>query len=137
MTRASTASLLVGGLLAGCGSAAETASTEGETDSQVAAGQGITEYPAAAAATSEATTEEPDEATVDLEVAEYGFTQLDGGEYGSPGVSYGVIIQNNGTAIAGSAQAQISFEEHHRRRLHLPQLPPGWRGGVRLYRRTL
>lgn len=46
-----------------------------------------------------------------LEVTEYGFTQLDGGEYGTPGVTFGVVIENTGGAIASNAQVQISFTD--------------------------
>lgn len=109
MVRASIAVVLVGGLLAGCGSAAETASTEGETQSEVVAGQEPTED-AATAAPEETKTEESDASAI-LEVVEYGFTQLDGGEYGSPGVTYGVVLANSGNAIASGAQAQISFKD--------------------------
>lgn len=107
--QASVAALLIGGLLTGCGSVAETASTEGETQSQVVGGQAATEDAATEAA--EPTETEETEAVAELEVAEYGFTQLDGGEFDTPGVTYGVVIANNGTGIASDAQAQISFED--------------------------
>lgn len=105
----SVAAVLAGGLLAACGSVAETANTDGEPQSQVVSGETATED----TATTEAESPEAEEAeaTAELEVVEYGFTQLDGGEYGSPGVTYGVVFSNNGTAIASGAQAQITFED--------------------------
>lgn len=100
--------LLIGVLVAACGSAAETASTEGDAQSQVVAGQPSNAESSPTSETAEA--EKPD-AIVDLQVVDYGFTQLDGGEYGSPGVTYGVIVANNGSAIATDAQAQLTFKD--------------------------
>jgi len=104
----SVSTLLIGALVTACGSAADTASTEGETQSQVVAGQDRTEDSSATSETVEA--EEP-AAAADLQVVDYGFTQLDGGEYGTPGVTYGVVVANNGSAIATDAQAQITFKD--------------------------
>lgn len=103
----SVAAVLAGGLLTACGSVAETASTDGEPQSQVVSGA----TDESATTEVESTEVEDAEATAELEVVEYGFTQLDGGEYGSPGVTYGVVFANNGTAIASGAQAQITFED--------------------------
>jgi hypothetical protein len=113
--RVSTAVVLVMGLLTACGSVAETASTEGQTQSQVVDGQEPSEETTTEAAEAtdadEATETEEPEVTADLAVVDYGFTQLDGGEYGSPGVTYGAVISNNGTGIASDARAQISFKD--------------------------
>lgn len=91
-------------LATACGSVADTASTDGEAKSEVVAAEETAEEE-----TSKAEVEEAQEATAELKVAEYGFTQLDGGEYGEPGVSYGVVIKNAGDAIAANSQVQISF----------------------------
>lgn len=94
-----------------CSAVAEVASTDGDPQSEVVSGEtsdAKTSEAEASPADAEET-EEADEAAAELKVADYGFSQLDGGEYGSPGVSYGVVIKNSGDAIAGNAQVQISF----------------------------
>lgn len=91
-----------------CGSVADVASTDGETQSDVVSGEAAEaekgESEASASGDAEA-----DEVAAELKVAERGFTQLDGGEYGNPGVTYGVVIENSGNGIATNGQVQISF----------------------------
>lgn len=94
-----------------CGAVADTASTDGDAQSEVVSGEATSDAEQSDAETSPADAEEAEEATAELEVADRGFTQLDGGEYGSPGVSYGVVIKNSGDAIAGNAEVQISFTD--------------------------
>lgn len=91
---------------AACGSAGETATTQGETQSDVVSGESSNSGEGSAAAS-------PAKADAEavLKVAEQGFTQLDGGEYGTPGVSYGIVIKNSGDAIATNGQLQISFTD--------------------------
>lgn len=113
-------------LLAGCASAADQTSTAGEPTSNVVQGdqeesaeptteedeaeEAETSSEDAAPAEAEETTEE--EASVaDLSIDEYGFTQIPAGEYSSPGISYAVVFENAGTAIATNSQYQISFED--------------------------
>lgn len=70
--------------------------------------------PAEDSSTSEAeeTTEEEVTAVADLSIDDYGFTQIPEGEYGSAaGISYAVVFENAGSAIATSAQYQIAFED--------------------------
>lgn len=86
-----------------CGSAADTASTDGEPKSEVVSGDVTAENAEAE--------EKPASDDAKLKIAEYGFTQLDGGEYGTPGVTFGVVIENTGGAIASNAQVQISFSD--------------------------
>lgn len=87
--------------LAGCGSAAETTSTKGETTSAVVSGEG------AATGSSDGQAD----AEAELKVSDYGFTQLPKSDFGGPSVSYAVIVTNEGGAIATDAQVQISFED--------------------------
>ena len=89
--------------LAGCGSAAETTSTKGETTSAVVSGEG--------AATGSSDGQAEAEAGAELKVSDYGFTQLPKSDFGGPSVSYAVIVTNEGGAIATDAQVQISFED--------------------------
>lgn len=96
---------VLGALLAGCGSAAESTKTSGEKTSSVVSG-GQTSS-SAIASSSTATSTAPESK---LAVSDFGFTQLTGGEYGSPGVTYAVIVENPGSSIAEGVQLQVSFE---------------------------
>lgn len=99
-------------LLAGCGSAAETVSTSGEPSSNVVTGEEAPASPGGQESdAAETTTEVPAESEAKLEVADQGFTQLDGGEYGSPEVTFGVVITNSGNAMATDARLQIAFKD--------------------------
>lgn len=113
--------------IAGCASPADQTSTAGDPTSNVVQGQQesaapttedtATEAvttPAEDSSTSEAeeTTEEEVTAVADLSIDDYGFTQIPEGEYGSAaGISYAVVFENAGSAIATSAQYQIAFED--------------------------
>lgn len=115
-------------LIAGCASPAEQTSTAGEPTSNVVQGQQEESAPPTTeeATTEEATTpaeessskaeeptEEDDAAVADLSVDDYGFTQIPEGEYGSAaGISYAVVFENAGSAIATQAQYQIAFEDN-------------------------
>lgn len=113
--------------IAGCASPADQTSTAGDPTSNVVQGQqesaapttedtateAVT-MPAEDSSTSEAeeTTEEEVTAVADLSIDDYGFTQIPEGEYGSAaGISYAVVFENAGSAIATSAQYQIAFED--------------------------
>lgn len=102
-----------------CASPAEQTSTAGEPTSSVV--QGTSEASTAPTAESLTTSADPsseaaetsettEEAAAELAVDEYGFSQMSGGEYGEPGISYAAVFSNAGSAIATDAQVQITFE---------------------------
>lgn len=111
-------------LASACASPAEQASTAGVPTSSVVQGQEEESTSPSAApssaeeeSTKEESSEEPaetteaeEEATAELSVEDYGFTQLTGGEYSEPGITYAVVFSNAGNAIATDAQFQIAFE---------------------------
>ena len=90
-----------------CGSVADTASTEGDSQSEVVSGESAEASEGESEGAADA--EEAEATAAELSVVEHGFTQLDGGEYGEPGVTYGVVIENSGDGIAADAEIQISF----------------------------
>jgi hypothetical protein len=105
-TLSTVAALTAALALAGCGSAAETTSTKGETTSAVVSGEEAT-----ATGSSDGQAEDVAEAGAELKVSEYGFTQLPKSDFAGPSVSYAVLVTNEGGAIATNAQVQISFED--------------------------
>lgn len=113
MTRATTSRLAILALATltfstGCSAVAEVASTEGDAQSEVVSGEATGAEPSSAEVKEQEDAAE--KAVAELKVVDHGFTQLEAGEYGTPpGVTYGVVIENSGNAIAGNAQVQISF----------------------------
>ncbi|WP_338751553.1 hypothetical protein [Janibacter alittae] len=97
-----------------CGAVSELASTDGDPQSEVVSGEAQESESSSAEVEEAEETEKADAAdaaAAELKVVDYGFTQLDGGEYGEPGVTFGVVIKNSGSAIATNAQVQISFTD--------------------------
>lgn len=86
-------------LVAACGSAAESTTTEGESKSKVVSGEN-----------SAASSAPPAGNAVVLKLNESGFTQSPKDEYGSPAsVSYAAVISNSGSEIATNVQIQVGL----------------------------
>ena len=86
-------------LVAACGSAAESTTTDGESKSEVVSGENSSASSAPAAANA-----------VVLKLEGSGFTQFPKDEYGGPAsVSYAAVISNQGSEIATNVQIQVGL----------------------------